>query len=475
MKRQKEKRACFFLLSILLVVFMAVQTAAYSWTQIEQVSNEFQTGLYSTSLEETFISPYDWSPGQYTNKDVTVQNDGTVPVFVKVEISQEWIRRENVYDLDGSIIEPAAGDSFTLTFQTADGEEYAAIIDWGEDVVVLSSGVSDGLSLGLPTVDSIEEATGKWLLMDETTDGNLVFYYIGVLDSAAETPLLLDGVEMNPQIQSAILEVHTTWDQEDGEWVSTTVRNSTNDYENATYTLGVTAYTVQATHSAVLELFDSDVVSEQAVISYLQTLAITGTDIADSRDATSEKMLYLRAVDGELCYIPVSSDGNWFMSYWNMIPGESYADSMVVSNQTDTDYNLYMQAISRDDQEKIAEELLDYITLAIYYDGVLLYEGTARGADYEQLYNVIYLGRYEALEENLLEVVATLDKDTPIDYANTLAIIDWQFMVEEIDGTATTVALVDTGDDGSFVRYLCLMIVAGIALIFCVRKIKAMK
>lgn len=473
MKKQIKKRICFFALSVLLVVFMVGETFAYDWTQIEQVTNEFETGSYITDLEEEFTSPSDWLPGTYTNKDVWVSNDGTVPVFAKIEISQEWIRRENVYDEDGNIIQPEAGETFTLNFTTEDGEEYAAVIDWGEDVVVLSSGVSDTLSLGLPTVDSLEEAQGKWLLIDENTDGNYVFYYIGVIDSEEETPLLIEGVEMNFNIENSTLEKNTVWDKENEVWVTTTVQNPSNDYENSTYTLSVTMSTVQATSNAVLETFNSDTVTEQAVISYLQTLAITGEDVTYSRDDVDEKILYLSEGDGELLYTPAEPEENWFMSFLNMIPGETYTDSMVISNQSDSTYNIYMQAIIKGEQSEIAEELLEYIQMTVYYNGEILYSGTAKGEDYQNtLFDVIYLGEYLSGEENMIEVILTLDKDTPIEYSNILATTDWQFMVEE---DVETINVPQTGDDTSFAMYIILMLLSATGLLICILKIKSTK
>lgn len=468
MGNQMKKRICFLALSALLVVFMVEKTFAYDWTQIEQVTNEFQTGVYSTSLEEDFTAPSDWLPGQYTNKDVSVLNDGSVPVFAKIEISQEWIRRENVYDIDGNVMEPLAGENFSLTFETEDGEAYAACIDWGEDVVILSSGTSDTLSLGIPTVDTIEEAMGKWLLLDENTDGNYVFYYIGVIEDASETPLLIDGVEMNFVIESAIIEKNTVWDKTEETWVTTTVQNPSNDYENSTYTLSVSMSTVQATSEAVLEMFYSDMVSEQAVISFLQTIAITGEEETYSRDEVDEKVLYLSEGDGELCYIPATPEENWFLSFFNMIPGESYTDTLIIENLTDSTYNIYMQAINKEIQEEIAEELLDMIVMQVYYDGTLIYEGSAKGDDYiDSLFDVIYLGEYVAGESNKIEVVLTLDKDIPMEYAEVLANTDWQFMVEEEIDT-----LVQTGDESDFSIYMIQMILAGLGLVVCLRKSK---
>ena len=137
------------------------------WTQELFVHNKFKTGRYSTDIEEKFISPDNWKPGQEINKDVWVTNNGTIPAIAKVTLHQEWIRRENVTDHNGAIIPPSAGEKFPLFFQTEEGKAYAAQITWGKDVVLLSSGKKSGIDLGLKTVDQIADAQGKWLLVSD--------------------------------------------------------------------------------------------------------------------------------------------------------------------------------------------------------------------------------------------------------------------------------------------------------------------
>ena len=67
-----------------------------SWTQELKAGNEFMTGDYHTSLDETFESPDNWQPGTTTQKAVWVANDGTVDAMAKVVISQSWVRTEDV-------------------------------------------------------------------------------------------------------------------------------------------------------------------------------------------------------------------------------------------------------------------------------------------------------------------------------------------------------------------------------------------
>ncbi|MDD4849235.1 MAG: BsaA family SipW-dependent biofilm matrix protein, partial [Gemmiger sp.] len=426
----------------LLLVSMIAGTWAY-WTQAIQAVNEFKVGKYSTNLVETFVPPTNWQPGQDVNKDVKVTNNGTVPVFASITISQEWVRRENVYDADGKIVLPAAGDTFGNTFAGTSGQEYAALLHWGKDVVLLAAGKTSAasLSLGLPTVNAASDAKGKWLLASETpnADGNFVFYFMGVMAPNTETPLLLDSVEMNPHIQATTLYETTVWNKTTKKWVTTRVENPTYDYQNARFTLGVTMHTVQATADAMKEMFASNTASTQAVISYLETISITGQSVDNSRDNNvGEKKVYLHNRTGVLQFTPATPGENWFMSHLNMMPGETYTDTLLVENMTDIRCKLYLQAIPRNGYtDGLPKDLLERIHMNVYYADALIYDGTALGKEYngsgKNLQNVVTLGDYAAWKTGKIRVELTLDKNTPISYADLYTMIDWKFIIQGDD------------------------------------------
>ena len=243
-----------------LAVFCCIGGVFAYWTQELLVHNEFKTARYDTTIEEKFVSPDNWNPGQDVNKDVWVANNGTIPVFAKAVLHQEWVRKENVTDLDGSIILPAAGERFPLFFETEKGYEYAAQISWGEQVVLLAVGKKGDIDLGLDVVDQVKDAQGKWLLVSDVPDenGDYLFYYIGTIEKSGTSPLIVDSVTMNPLIQPAIVQKDTNYDVTKQEWVTTAKKNNTYDYECAKYTLLVTATTVQATADAVSEVFGTE-------------------------------------------------------------------------------------------------------------------------------------------------------------------------------------------------------------------------
>ncbi|WP_040194645.1 BsaA family SipW-dependent biofilm matrix protein [Clostridium culturomicium] len=229
------------------------------WTQELQVRNEFKTAKYNTKVVEDFNPPSNWTPGQEINKDVSIRNEGTIPVFARATIHQEWIRRENVYDSNGNPISPLKGENIPLTFDTTNGSDYASVVTWGKDVVLLSDGKQSDIELGIPIVNTIKEARGKWLLLTDKIDseGNLYFYYIGNIPPGKETPRLVDAVTMHPDIEPEIKGEKVWYDSSDNK-VTQEIKNTTYGYENAHYTMLVNADTVQATSNAIKAVFGNE-------------------------------------------------------------------------------------------------------------------------------------------------------------------------------------------------------------------------
>lgn len=476
---KKRKRYRVLALAALLALGIIGGTVAYG-TQTQQAVNEFRTGEYATKLVEEFVPPSDWQPGISVNKDVKVRNNGTVPVFVSIKLHQSWVRKENVTDADGNIVPPKKGESIPNTFQTLDGESYAALMQWGKNVVLLDFGKASGSTarLGLPTVAKVKDAAGKWLLMRETpdSDGYLTFYYMGVLDKGEETPLLLDGVTMNPQIQAVTLATRTVWDKAAQQWVTTSTKNPTYDYQSSRFTLTATMNTVQATASAVKAVFGDESGADQSVVSYLKTIAVSGSDADYSRDdSVALKKLYLEEKDGVLTYTPSKPEENWFMSHLNMMPGEVYEDTLVIENQTDKSCKVYLQVVPKEKQDKLPRDLLERIAMKVYNGDKLIYDGTALGKDYKgsinDLQEVVLLGEYGGKKSGKLRVELTLDKDTPMTYADQLTQIDWKFIVEDTtDGTKGSDP--KTGDNMNLLLYSAAVLVsgAGLLLIFLQKK-----
>ena len=252
----KRKANNLKLLMLFALIICCVGGVYAFWTQTLLAHNEFETAKYDTTLDEIFNSPDNWAPGVDTNKDVWVSNNGTVEVFTMAALNQKWTEKNS--DVE----------KYPLIFKDGEEDAYAAQIFWGKDVVLLSSGRTSQLDLGLPLVGSIEAAEGKWLLLSDEPDanGNLTFYYIGMLAPGAKTPLLVDSVKMNPAIRPSVIEKKITYD-ETGEQHLEEIPNPTYSYEDARYTLLITASTVQATPSAVKSVFGG-LGADSAVIDY---------------------------------------------------------------------------------------------------------------------------------------------------------------------------------------------------------------
>lgn len=433
--------------------------------------NEFQTAQYDTVLKEEFISPDNWLPGEEINKDVWITNNGTVSAFSKIVLHQEWIREENVMDLEGNVIVPAEGEKFPLTFDADLGKEYAAQIIWGDQTVLLASGKSDAIDLGLPVVERVSDAEGKWLLLNEEPDneGNYTLYYIGLIDQGENTPLVVDAVTMNPKIKPAIIQKNQYFDEKEQVWITQTERNSTYDYECSKYTMLVTAATVQATKDAVKEVFGTES-DKKEVINYLCTHVLSQTSF-------ESKKLYFQKENGRMTWNPVQgSDGNWFMNFVNMVPGEAYEDCLQIENGSEKTYKLYMQVVSKQ-QNMQRDHLLELISMNVLQDSKMIYEGNASGKEYEDgsIQDVVYLGTYKAGEKSEISVHLKLDENVKIDDSDILTQNDWKFMVMEVDTTEKSLQVIQPPKTGDLSKYPLYIIVAVISLVVLVLNIVSKK
>lgn len=432
------------------------------WTQRVQAGNEYQIGKYSTRLVEEFTPPDNWQPGVDVQKAIWVTNDSPkangVPVLAKVEISQSWIRQENVYAEtieDGTVtqvpIEPLAGEPLPLIFQPEgeSGRQFAAKINFNPDgVVALESqrNKEAGLRLDIPSVSSFEEAGGKWILAEETPNltGNYVFYYVGVLQPGESSPHLVESVTMNPVLESTVTGSHTQYvKREDGyHKVTMETVNSAYGYDSCRYTMDVKATTVQNTQAAVDKVFGSNSI-DQKVVSYLEQY------VADEGVFESDltKKLSFSLNNGRMEYTPYRNgegveEGNWFMSFTDMVPGGIYRDKLVIENQSGWDHRIFMRVLPRA-QDSLRDEILNMISMKVWLDGSLLYDGTAMGSSVEyldSLQRMVYLGRYKPNTARTITVELQLDPELALDetgtckYADILSKIDWEFWASEIPG-----------------------------------------
>ncbi len=60
------------------------------FTSTGSIDNTFKTGKYEHRIEETFISPSDWLPGETIPKMITVTNDGSVDMAIRASFTESW-------------------------------------------------------------------------------------------------------------------------------------------------------------------------------------------------------------------------------------------------------------------------------------------------------------------------------------------------------------------------------------------------
>lgn len=461
------KKGKFVLFGLAVMAAAAVGVTWAAWAQVLRTGNEYMIPKYKTSLEERFRQPDDWQPGITTQKQVWVSNDlkgedgkteSGVPVIAKVEIHQSWIRRENVYekDKDGNetAVPPLAGEPLPIAFQTDEGgSQYAAVANFNkENVVVLSSGMAkeEGLRLGLDYVDTPAEAKGKWLLVNEEPAeiGNYILYYMGIIQPGEDSPVFLESVTMNPLLENTIVTKDTYYEKTENGYKQVTVtnRNAKYGYDASRYTMDIKATTVQATKAAVEHTFTDGFY--ETVIYYLAN-EIADPAVYDASGLEKKLTLVFNNKKKRMEYIPYrtedgTEEGNWFMTFTDMVPGGIYKDRLLIENTTDfQSATIYMRIVPRL-QDEIKDELLEKITMRVIFQGEVLYEGKVTGAKYgegatlQEVIPLCYLKpgqKEEVLVELQLDPTITCDPVTgACIYADQLTKIDWEFMIMQKTG-----------------------------------------
>ena len=184
------------LIAIVLVALVGIIGATFAYfTSTSRLTNTFQTGTYSTSVKETFISPDNWTPGTTTTKKVNVTNNGSVAVAVRAKYTEKW----------------TAANGTTL------------------------DGVRNGVKVAQFTVGS------DWIA---STDG--YYYYTKTLATGQTSSDFISSVTFNKDFE--LLEgtdIECTTIKANGK---TTVEcaNLTSGYAGATYSLDITIETIQA-------------------------------------------------------------------------------------------------------------------------------------------------------------------------------------------------------------------------------------
>lgn len=288
----KKNKKAMLALAALAATLVIGGTWAY-WSQDLTAVNEFETGKYDSDIVEEFTppAPGEWVPGVKVEKKVNVVNNGNVKLAAVTSINQVWVRTEDVMATSSETqkkepVLPLKGDYFDLMFKNASDEfEYASIIDWGEKVVALVTLKDEAAGMGITTTVSgldDENAAGKWVLVaaenDEKTNkggqgySDVKFIYNGIIGKEKDTGLLLEGATLNEEINTTVTSKHTTvFVDEDGskKTVTETTTNPAYGYDSAKYTMTINATTVQATESAIKDVFGAKGYVEELITSFV--------------------------------------------------------------------------------------------------------------------------------------------------------------------------------------------------------------
>lgn len=163
------------------------------FTSTGSIDNTFKTGKYEHRIEETFISPSDWLPGETIPKMITVTNDGSVDMAIRASFTESW--------------------------QSKNGDELPLKQD-GNDVAVI-------------------DFDSSW-----TKDSDGYYYYgeksnMQVLAPGETSTSFINGVTFNENVTFNLNKTVSN----DGKTITFT--SNGNGYDDATYTLTVSIDTIQ--------------------------------------------------------------------------------------------------------------------------------------------------------------------------------------------------------------------------------------
>ena len=188
-----------------------------------------------------------------------------------------------------------------------------------------------------------------------------------------------------------------------------------------------------------------------------------------------ENKLYFTNDGNKLYYDSELFDDDIFISNLDMVPGREYVDKLVIKNNADIKYRLYLK-INKKQQEELSEGLLNSIKMQIKLDGNLIDDGFASGADYSKKHKIgdledsIYIGEYSSNEIGNLEVITKLVESYNYSDESVTTKIQWEFFAQYDD--KLILINPDTGVDKSnnlIVNLIAILIIFVILIEICIK------
>jgi len=178
-----------------------------------------------------------------------------------------------------------------------------------------------------------------------------------------------------------------------------------------------------------------------------------------------------------------SSDGDLFINFKDLIPGESQSQVIKITNSYTKKTEIFLKAdyidqtqSTPENRELIEKLLKEYATITITNEvGTVLYRGPiwgnldvdSHGTDSAKYY--ISLGNFDSLTSAKLTVNLSLDPAMDNKYQNALGLIKWTFAAEGRESAYTSV-VAKTGESTQKVLSLSMLLLSGSLLCLLVVK-----
>lgn len=186
--------------------------------------------------------------------------------------------------------------------------------------------------------------------------------------------------------------------------------------------------------------------------------------------SAKDNIVYINEKGDNLYY---SSDSDYFMDHLNMLPGETYIDTLILENKSSNDYTFYLQTALKGEDTS----LLEKINMVIKVDGKKVYEGNALGKEYldnkVNENNLLKLGDIKSKGSSKVEV-STMLNGIPENYSdeNNQGLIDFKIYAslineEEIKEVIKTPI---TSQNTYIIALVTVLIIGGSILLFISKK-----
>ena len=153
--------------------------------------------------------------------------------------------------------------------------------------------------------------------------------------------------------------------------------------------------------------------------------------------AEEKNRVYVYEKDEKIYYDSKQFDDR-FMVHENMVPGDSYSDTLVVENGTSYEHDIYFKIELDETNTTNAKDLLDYISMKVYINDKLLYDGKAKGEDYTSkgvdLTDAVFIKRFAAHESISMRVETHFDENFEDLENHDVAHTHWHFYLSDQPG-----------------------------------------